>query len=82
MPHMPQLFGSLSTLTHVPPHTFGLLPPHVGVQMPALQVEPALQEFLHPPQFLSSVWKSVQVDPHRFGALLPQTIMQAPPMQL
>jgi hypothetical protein len=62
--HPPQLFTSVDSLTHVPPH-MARGGPHTHI--PPLQVEPVGHGLPHPPQLAGSLAVSTQVLPQRLS---------------
>jgi len=63
VPHMPQLFRSVSVLTHSMPQSVGANIPQV--QVPMSQVPPKPQELPQPPQLPALVSVSTQRNPQR-----------------
>jgi len=61
VPHPPQLFGSVFSLTHTPSHEVSPSPQTV-VQVPDVQTCPVEHTTPHPPQLFTSLAKFVQVE--------------------
>jgi hypothetical protein len=63
VPHVPQLFGSVSTFTHNPLHDICPVG-HATVHLPATHASPDPQPFPHTPQLPRSVCVSMHAPPH------------------
>ena len=59
VPHAPQFFGSLATVTHALPHF--VVPGELHWHMPFMQLLPAPQTLPQLPQLLGSNWVTTQV---------------------
>lgn len=68
-PHPPQLFVSVCSFTHAPPHTVSVLPPSpVGqVQVPLWQLAPVAHAVPQTPQLFVSTCSSTQTPLQTFS---------------
>ena len=63
LPHMPQWYASLPTMTHEPPHNVEPTGQAPDEHVPAMQIRPSLQIFPHVPQLREFAVRLTHVPP-------------------